>query len=119
MRTEQEVRALVGQTFGQGKMQRTVTRIEGLKKSNYQYGANLWVGDVYWKRPGGKERSVSTWLPYFWKWLAKAEREAARHSLQTIGDIELHLSEFPAGKEIKGFISVDGNETTIVFTVKK
>lgn len=118
MRTEQEVRALVGQTFGQGKMQRTVTRIEGLRKSNYQYGLNHWAGEVFWKRPGSKERSQSTWLPSFLTWMEKAERESDRHPIRTVMDIERYLLELPAGV-VEGFISVDGNETTIVFTVEK
>lgn len=66
----EEAKALVGQTFGLGKNQRTVTRIERLTDTHGYVG-----GDVYWKRPGGKERTQSVWLPYFLDWLRKAEKD--------------------------------------------
>ena len=72
MTTLEDAQALIGQTFGSGKNQRIVTRIENLRTSNF--GAV--VGDVYWKRPGGKERATSQWLPYFRAWKRSAERVA-------------------------------------------
>lgn len=119
MRTEAEILALIGQTFGQGKKQRTVTRITNLWTRNHpRWPSKYWVGEVYWKRPGGKERSQSQWLPDFLEWLKKAERESNRHPLHTIRDIERHILKFVLNTRIEGFITVDGDEITIVFTVK-
>ena len=67
--SEEEIKALVGHTFQLGNQARTVTRIENLRVGLL----GIWLGDVYWKRPGGKGRARPQWLPDFLAWLKNAE----------------------------------------------
>lgn len=67
--SEEEIKALVGRTFHLGNQARTVTRIENLRVGLL----GVWLGDVYWKRPGGKERVQPQWLSDFLAWLKNAE----------------------------------------------
>ena len=71
-KTLKEVKALVGTTWERDGKRRTVTRIEDLHISIWDDETP--VGDVYWRRPGGRERTRPFWLPNFWTWLAKAKR---------------------------------------------
>lgn len=112
VKTIEEAQALVGQTFGSGTHQRTVTRIEGLRVQHGYVG-----GDVYWKRPGGKERAKNIWLPYFMNWVKKAEAAAGRKAVKSIHEIEFELGQFPPCTPVEGFVSKEGNEVTISFKV--
>ncbi len=53
-----DIEKLVGTTWERDGLQREVTRVEN--------------GNVYWRRPGGKERKQPQWFPYFRMWLEKA-----------------------------------------------
>ena len=114
----EDAQALVGQTFGSGNTQRTITRIENLHTTDNYTGGMILVGEVYWKRPGGNERAVYQWLPYFLTWMKKAERDANRLVVECIADVEAYLSEIPEGTLLDGFINREGDEITMVFTLK-
>jgi hypothetical protein len=58
-----EPHELPGTVWQRDGSRREITRVE---KSAASY-------DVYWKRPGGNERKLPVWLPYFRQWLAGAE----------------------------------------------
>ena len=65
-----DAKELIGQVWERDGKQREITRIENLYPD---HRGELVFGDVYWKRPGRKERKVPQWLPYFDEWLSKAE----------------------------------------------
>lgn len=67
--SEEEIKALVGRTFQRGNQARTITRIKELREGF----RGVLIGDVYWERPGGKERARPQWLPDFLAWLKNAE----------------------------------------------
>jgi hypothetical protein len=67
--SEEEIKALVGRTFKLGNNARMITCIENLRVGLL----GVWSGDVYWKRPGGKECAQPQWLPDFLAWLKNAE----------------------------------------------
>ena len=67
--TVEDAKELVGQVWERDGKKREVTRIENLRASHgYVHG------NVYWRRPGGKERGNPKWLPYYGQWLSKATR---------------------------------------------
>ena len=72
VKTIEDAKALIGTTWERDGKSRTVTRIEDLHVSTWDNSTV--VGVAYWKRPGGKERKLPQWLPYFLQWLSKAER---------------------------------------------
>lgn len=111
--TIEDAKALVGQTFGQGNNARTIDRIENIRTSNWHDV----VGTVYWKRPGGKVRSVGQGLPYFLSWARKAEREGKKTPITRISDVENVTSQVPEDTVIEGYIERDGNKVTIVYEV--
>lgn len=57
-----EAPKLIGRAFSGDGGIRVVTRVE------YAHG----VCDVYWSRPGGRERKVPVYWPYFVEWLETA-----------------------------------------------
>lgn len=111
-KTFSEIEAMVGQTYGEGKDARTVTRITGLEKS----GVPGQHGTVYWKRPGGKERRVGKYLPHFLQWVADQQRD--RKTIENVGDIEDFTAGIPDLAELDGFIEQVDNQVTIKFTIK-
>ena len=65
---EADAQSLVGRTFDGKGGQRTVTRVEDVRRSN----GGLY-GNVYWKRPGGKERRQPVLLwDFTYVWLRNA-----------------------------------------------
>ena len=110
--TIEGAKALIGQTFGSGENQRVITRIEGLRLSNWSI-----YGHVYWKRPGGEERSISNGLQYFLAWANKAEREADRTPVYSLRQVEAFLGTVPEGTELEGFVSRVDDQITISFKV--
>lgn len=66
--TIDDVKAMVGKTYTKNGNTRTVCRIEGLSQ-----GVCGLTGNVYWKRPGGNERRLPQYLPYFLEWVKKAQ----------------------------------------------
>jgi hypothetical protein len=62
--------SLAGMTWAIDEDVREITRIENAQVS--QYDRRTVMADVYWRKPGGKERSKSTPLTTFRTWLNKA-----------------------------------------------
>lgn len=108
--TIEDVQALVGQTLGAGNDQRVITRIENLRISSWR--GNL-LGTVYWKRPGGKERSIGKSLQNYLAWARKATRQPI-HSLR---QVEAFLGLVPDDSKLEGFVSQVDGQITISFKV--
>lgn len=101
----EKIEIKVGETYGEGKEARTVTRITDTM--------------VYWKRPGGKERRVGKYLPNFREWIENIGRESEKIKVENVGDIETFLSKFSESDDISGHIVTRDNKVTIVFEAKK
>jgi len=71
IKTVEEAKALVGTIWERDGLKREITRVERLREMK---SYNIIAGDVYWRRPGGKERKLPQWIPYFNEWLTKAKR---------------------------------------------
>lgn len=65
-----EAESLVGKVFERDGKRREVTRVSGLEISGYDHRTVL--GEVFWRVPGGKERTTPTPAPTFGAWLSKA-----------------------------------------------
>lgn len=65
-----ELKALAGTTWAQGDSAREVTRIENVETDSDN--TKIVSAEVYWRKPGGKERSNPTSIATFRTWLAKA-----------------------------------------------
>jgi hypothetical protein len=109
-----EIEAMVGQTYGEGKEARTITRITGITDGRVP-GVS---GTVYWKRPGGKERRVGKYLPHFLAWIEEQEKKDNQKQITRIDEVELYTSELPEDTEIEGYIERVGNDVTIRFKIK-
>lgn len=112
IRTVEDANALVGMKFGEGKDAREVTRVVGARRS-----FDAIVADVYWRRPGGKERSIPVYLPSFIAWARGAEKNANRIQVNTIEEVENELSVIPEGTEITGWVQRQGKKVTIEFEI--
>lgn len=95
----------VGETYGEGKEARTVTRITETM--------------VYWKRPGGKERRVGKYMPNFREWVASLDRTVNKTEIGRIVDAEDFLSTFPEDTKGKGFVRQIDNKITIEFEIQQ
>lgn len=63
-----DVKKLEGTFWLDSKDQaREIVEVADLRRIGKTVSAN-----VYWKRPGGKQRSQPSWYPYFKEWLEKA-----------------------------------------------
>ncbi|HBC3900641.1 MULTISPECIES: hypothetical protein [Vibrio harveyi group] len=69
-KTVNEALSLAGKTWSIGEDVREITRIENAQVS--QYDRRTVMADVYWRKPGGKERIKPTPLTTFTTWLNKA-----------------------------------------------
>jgi len=98
-----EIEAMVGQTYGEGKDVRTVTRISD--------------NTVYWKRPGGKERTQGKYLPHFMEWAASLERTASKIVIGEVEEVEDFLKALVVPSGLKGFIRQIDNKVTIQFEI--
>jgi len=110
VKTFEDAKALIGQTLGSGKDQRVITRIEQLRISSWTPNV---LGHVYWKRPGGEERSIGKSLQNYLAWARKAPRQTV-HSLR---QVEAFLGTVPDDSKIEGFVSRVDNQVTISFKV--
>jgi len=71
-RTVQAAQSLAGTTWENKGDVRVITRIEHAQISTYD--PNTILADVYWAKPGGKERQNPTPLTTFRTWLNKAKQ---------------------------------------------
>jgi hypothetical protein len=65
-----EAGSLVGKTFEREGKRREVTKVSGLKIS--EFDGRTVLGDIFWKVPGGNERKAPTKATDFGAWLSKA-----------------------------------------------
>ncbi|EKO3607098.1 hypothetical protein M6C35_002006 [Vibrio metschnikovii] len=72
-KTIADANSLVGTVWGIGDDKREITRVENVKVSVYDH--NTLMADIYWCKPGGKERSKPTPLTTFRTWLNKATKQ--------------------------------------------
>lgn len=70
--TIEDANALTGTSWALGDERREITRIEGAEVSPYDHRTIL--ANVFWRKPGGKERTKPTPLTTFRTWLNKASR---------------------------------------------
>jgi len=71
-KTVEAANALTGTRWAIGNDERIITRVENAEISKYD---NITVfADIYWCKPGGKERSTPTPLIRFRTWLNKAKK---------------------------------------------
>lgn len=110
--TVEEAHALAGQVFGLGNEARQVTRVENVHSA----GENVY-GDIYWKRPGGKERQYPVWLTNFVAWCNKINRV----HLYSVGDIRQILHKYSDATKVTGCIKCDDDngETTVTFILPR
>lgn len=113
--TIEQAQELIGKTFGPPGLQRMVTRIENLKASSTGYI----IGEIYWLRPGGKERSKSMWLPYFVKWVNQQATLGEVIEFETVHDIEMILSNFPEETLATGSARETNGILSMTFIVRK
>ena len=64
--------SLAGTSWSYGDQVREIVRVENAQISEYDKRTIL--ADIYWRKPGGKVRSVPTPLTTFRTWLNKAQQ---------------------------------------------
>lgn len=72
-KTTADANSLVGTVWSIGDDEREITRVENVKVSEYDHTTIM--ADVYWRKPGGKERTKPTPLTTFRTWLNKATKQ--------------------------------------------
>jgi hypothetical protein len=91
--TIDDVKTMIGKTYTRNGNMRTICRIDDL----YQ-GVCGFTGNVYWKRPGGKERRLPQYLPYFLDWVKNASEvpQEEDEAIKLVRDLveEFDVAEF-------------------------